>query len=137
MTISPSSQRLHPVKFPTMGSVDHVGADANDAASSRKITDHIINTAEQHAIAGLPPHPIVAHRASGAHIWDKEGNKYIDLIAGYSSVNQGHCHPKIVKAMMDQCQKVMLPGYCVYNDQYPLLCKKICDVGSPHCSPRE
>lgn len=119
-----------------MGALDKSDGLTEGSISAGYLTDQIIDTAEQYAIAGLPPHPIVADRASGAHIWDKEGNKYIDLIAGYSSVNQGHCHPKIVKAMMDQCQKVMLPGYCVYNDQYPLLCKKLCEVNSNlprHC----
>lgn len=110
-----------------MGSVEQ--GHPQNAAFTRDLTNDIIDTANQYAIAGLPPHPIVADRASGAHIWDKEGNKYIDLIAGYSSINQGHCHPKIVEAMVEQCQIVMLPGYCVYNDQYPLLCKKMCDVG--------
>lgn len=112
-----------------MGSVGDATAHANGVTSTKNATGQIIDTAEQYAIAGLPPHPIVADRASGAHIWDKEGNRYVDLIAGYSSVNQGHSHPRIVKAMMDQCQKVMLPGYCVYNDQYPTLCKKLCEVG--------
>lgn len=112
-----------------MGSIEQEDVSIKNAAPMRRLTEDLINTGEQYGIAGLPPHPIVADHASGAYIWDKEGNKYIDLIAGYSSVNQGHCHPKIVKAMMDQCQKVMLPGYCVYNDKYPLLCKKMCDVG--------
>lgn len=111
-----------------MGSFGNTTDHADGVKSNKDATGQIIDTAERYAIAGLPPHPVVADRASGAHIWDKEGNKYIDLIAGYSSVNQGHSHPKIIQAMTDQCQKVMLPGYCVYNDQYPLLCKKLCEV---------
>jgi ornithine--oxo-acid transaminase len=100
--------------------------DSVAAHSSNKLIEH----ADRYCIAGLPPHPVVASKALGSHIWDLEGNKYIDLLAAYSSVNQGHSHPRIVAAMMEQCQKTMLPGYCVYNDQYPLLSKKMCEVRS-------
>ena len=102
-------------------------------AAKRLSTDEVIEYAQKYCIAGLPPHPVVASKASGSYIWDLDGNKYIDLIAAYSSANQGHTHPRIVAAMMEQCQKTMLPGYCVYNDQYPLLCKKMCEVCSRCC----
>jgi ornithine--oxo-acid transaminase len=103
---------------------------ANGGGGAGQSTDEMIEYGDRHCIAGLPPHPVVASKASGSHIWDLDGNKYIDLLAAYSSVNQGHSHPRIVAAMMDQCQKAMLPGYCVYNDQYPLLSKTMCEVRS-------
>jgi ornithine--oxo-acid transaminase len=108
----------------------------NGNAAKGYSTDEVIKYAQKHCIAGLPPHPVVASKASGSYIWDLEGRKYIDLISAYSSSNQGHSHPRIVAAMMDQCQKTMLPGYCVYNDQYPLLCKKICEVRSARCKSK-
>ena len=104
----------------------------NGDTAKQYSTEEIISYADQYCIAGLPPHPVVVSKAAGSYIWDLDGNKYIDLISAYSSANQGHSHPHIVAAMMEQCQKTMLPGYCVYNDQYPLLCKKMCEVRSRH-----
>ena len=101
---------------------------ANEDGAVANSSDGLIEYGNRYCMAGLPPHPVVASKASGSYIWDVEGNKYIDLLAAYSSVNQGHSHPRIVGAMMEQCQKTMLPGYCVYNDQYPLLSKKMCEV---------
>lgn len=106
----------------------HESESANGDTKGAYSTEKLIEWGNRYCIAGLPPHPIVASKASGAYIWDLEGNKYIDLIAAYSSANQGHGHPRIVAVMMEQCQKAMLPGYCVYNDQYPILARKMCEV---------
>jgi len=62
------------------------------------------------------PLPIVFSRAQGAYVWDPEGNKYMDFLCAYSAVNQGHCHPKIVKALCDQAQKLTLSSRAFYND---------------------
>jgi len=62
------------------------------------------------------PLPMVFSRAQGAYVWDPEGNKYMDFLCAYSAVNQGHCHPKIVKALCDQAQKLTLSSRAFYND---------------------
>jgi ornithine--oxo-acid transaminase len=63
-------------------------------------------------------HPlgVVISRAKGPFMWDVEGKKYFDFLSAYSAVNQGHCHPKIIGAMIDQCQKVTLTSRAFYND---------------------
>lgn len=62
------------------------------------------------------PIPVVLERGEGIYVWDVEGKKYFDFLSAYSAVNQGHCHPKIVKAMTDQAQKLALTSRAFYND---------------------
>ena len=54
------------------------------------------------------PLPVVLERGEGVHVWDTDGKKYFDFLSAYSAVNQGHCHPKIIGAMMEQAQKLTL-----------------------------
>lgn len=63
------------------------------------------------------PLPVVLERGEGVYVWDVDGKKYYDFLSAYSAVNQGHCHPKIVKAMVDQAQKLTLTSRAFYNDQ--------------------
>jgi ornithine--oxo-acid transaminase len=67
------------------------------------------------------PLDVVIERARGAWVYDSEGRKYLDFLAAYSAVNQGHCHPAIHKAMCDQAEKVTLTSRAFRNDQLPLL----------------
>ena len=62
------------------------------------------------------PLPVVFAKAKGAKVWDVEGKEYYDFLSAYSAVNQGHCHPKIVKALTDQAQKLTLSSRAFYND---------------------
>ena len=71
------------------------------------------------------PLDVVIERASGAWVYDVEGRRYLDLLAAYSAVNQGHCHPAILKAMVEQAQKVTLTSRAFRNDQLPLLLKEL------------
>jgi len=61
------------------------------------------------------PLPVVLDRGQGPYVWDVEGKRYYDFLSAYSAVNQGHCHPKIVKAMTDQAQKITLTSRAFYN----------------------
>ena len=54
------------------------------------------------------PLPVVLERGEGVFVWDVEGKRFFDFLAAYSAVNQGHCHPKIVKALTDQASKLAL-----------------------------
>lgn len=63
------------------------------------------------------PLPVVLQRGDGVFVWDVEGNKYYDFLSAYSSVNQGHCHPKIVNAMIEQAQTLTLTSRAFYNDK--------------------
>src|SRR5665648_593440 len=62
------------------------------------------------------PIPVVLEHGEGIYVWDVDGKKYFDFLSAYSAVNQGHCHPKIVKAMTDQAKKLALTSRAFYND---------------------
>ncbi|MFM6934425.1 MAG: ornithine--oxo-acid transaminase [Flavobacteriales bacterium] len=62
------------------------------------------------------PLPVVLSRGEGVYVWDVDGNKYVDFLSAYSAVNQGHCHPKITKALIDQAQTLALTSRAFYND---------------------
>jgi ornithine--oxo-acid transaminase len=74
------------------------------------------------------PLDVVIERAQGVWLWDVDGNKYLDCLAAYSAVNQGHCHPRIVGALKKQAEKVTLTSRAFRNDQLPLLCKELCEL---------
>ena len=63
------------------------------------------------------PLPVVLSRGEGVYVWDVEGKKYYDFLSAYSAVNQGHCHPKIVGAMVEQAQTLTLTSRAFYNDK--------------------
>ena len=62
------------------------------------------------------PLPVVLHKGKGIYVWDVEGKKYFDFLSSYSAVNQGHCHPRIVKALKDQANVLCLTSRAFYND---------------------
>ena len=62
------------------------------------------------------PLPVVLNRGEGVYVWDVEGKKYYDFLSAYSAVNQGHCHPKIVQALVEQAQSLTLTSRAFYND---------------------
>ena len=63
------------------------------------------------------PLPVVLEKGEGVFVWDVDGKKYFDFLSSYSAVNQGHCHPKIIGAMVEQAQKLTLTSRAFYNDQ--------------------
>ncbi len=70
----------------------------------------------QYGAHNYHPIPVVLERGEGIFVWDVEGKKYFDFLSAYSAVNQGHCHPKIVKTLTDQAQKLALTSRAFYND---------------------
>jgi ornithine--oxo-acid transaminase len=82
------------------------------------------------------PLDIVIRKAEGVWVEDVEGNRYIDFLAAYSAVNQGHCHPRILKALTRQARKVTLTSRAFRNDQLPHFCKEITELtGFPKVLP--
>ena len=71
---------------------------------------------------------MVIERAQGCWVYDVDGNKYLDCLAAYSAVNQGHCHPKILEAMIAQAHRVTLTSRAFRNDELPLLYKELHDL---------
>jgi len=76
-----------------------------------------IQLEEKHGAHNYHPLPVVLSKGEGVYVWDVEGKKYYDFLSAYSAVNQGHCHPKIVGAMMEQAQTLTLTSRAFYNDQ--------------------
>ncbi|HZY44676.1 MAG TPA: ornithine--oxo-acid transaminase [Anaerolineae bacterium] len=83
---------------------------------------------EQYGAHNYHPLDVVIEKAEGAWVYDVEGKKYLDFLSAYSAVNQGHNHPRIVKAMIDQLGKVALTSRAFRNDQLPLLAKELCEL---------
>jgi ornithine--oxo-acid transaminase len=80
---------------------------------------------EKYGAHNYHPLDVVIERAEGVWVYDVEGKKYLDCLASYSAVNQGHCHPKILATMLEQAKKVTLTSRAFRNDQLPLLYKEL------------
>ncbi|MFO7734562.1 MAG: ornithine--oxo-acid transaminase [Candidatus Aminicenantes bacterium] len=74
------------------------------------------------------PLDVVATKAQGIWMYDVEGRKFLDFLSAYSAVNQGHRHPRIVKALIEQARRLTLTSRAFRNDQWPLLAKELCDL---------
>jgi ornithine--oxo-acid transaminase len=74
------------------------------------------------------PLDVVIAKGKGVWVWDVEGKKYLDFLSAYSAVNQGHCHPRLLKALKRQAKKLTLTSRAFRNDQWPLLAKELCDL---------
>ena len=85
----------------------------------------LIAMEEEYGAHNYHPLDVVIERAQGAWVTDVNGRRYLDFLAAYSAVNQGHCHPKILAAMVEQAQKVTLTSRAFRNDQLPLLLKEL------------
>src|SRR5215218_8672362 len=71
---------------------------------------------EKYSAHNYHPLPVVLTRGEGVFVWDVEGKRYYDFLSGYSAVNQGHCHPKIIGALIEQAQKLTLTSRAFYSD---------------------
>jgi ornithine--oxo-acid transaminase len=92
------------------------------------LASRLIALEESYGAHNYHPLDVVIERASGAWVQDVNGRRYLDFLAAYSAVNQGHCHPAIFKAMSEQAQKVTLTSRAFRNDQLPLLYKELHDL---------
>jgi ornithine--oxo-acid transaminase len=80
-------------------------------------TGYYIGLEEKFGAHNYHPIPVVLHKGEGVHVWDVDGKRYFDFLSGYSAVNQGHCHPRIVAAMIEQSQRLSLTSRAFHNDQ--------------------
>lgn len=79
-------------------------------------TQDFIDREARYGAHNYHPLPVVLNRGEGIYVWDIEGRRYFDFLSAYSAVNQGHCHPKIIQAMIDQAQKLTLTSRAFYNN---------------------
>ena len=87
-----------------------------------------VDLESQYGVHNYHPLDIVVERAEGVWVYDVEGKRYLDCLAAYSAVNQGHCHPRILRTLEEQARKVTLTSRAFRNAQLPLLCKELHDL---------
>jgi ornithine--oxo-acid transaminase len=93
---------------------------------------YFIELETQYGAHNYNPLDVVITRGSGVWVWDVEGNKYLDCLSAYSAVNQGHCHPKILAAMVDQAKRLTLTSRAFRNDQLGLFYEELCELTHSH-----
>jgi len=101
---------------------------AAERGSAGGLDTRLIAMEEEYGAHNYHPLNVVIERAHGAWVTDVNGRRYLDFLAAYSAVNQGHCHPAILAAMVEQAQKVTLTSRAFRNDQLPLLLKDLHDL---------
>ncbi|KAI0024965.1 ornithine aminotransferase [Xylariomycetidae sp. FL0641] len=97
-------------------------AESRYHASSTKSA---IDAEHKFAAHNYHPLPVVFSRAQGVDVWDPEGKHYIDFLSAYSAVNQGHCHPELVKALSEQAGRLTLSSRAFHNDVFPKWAEKV------------
>ena len=88
----------------------------------------LLELEKKYGAENYAPLPVVLSRGLGAKVWDVDGHEYLDFLSAYSAVNQGHCHPKIIKALKDQADRLTLTSRAFYNDQLGTYEKWLCGL---------
>ena len=88
-------------------------------------TQHLIDLEDKFSAHNYHPLDVVIERARGVWVYDVEGRRYLDCLAAYSAVNQGHCHPRILAALQEQAGKITLSSRAFRNEQFPLFCEEL------------
>ncbi len=89
----------------------------NNTIHASIASQHFIELEDKYGAHNYHPLPVVLKRGKGVHVWDVDDKQYFDFLSGYSAVNQGHCHPKIIAALTEQAQTLTLTSRAFYNDQ--------------------
>jgi ornithine--oxo-acid transaminase len=84
--------------------------------TNKSKAEELIALEDKYGAHNYHPLPVVLSRGEGVYVWDVDGKKYYDFLSAYSAVNQGHCHPKIIDAMINQAKKLTLTSRAFYND---------------------
>jgi ornithine--oxo-acid transaminase len=98
----------------------------NDIALHRSLTLDLIALEARYGAKNYKPLDVVLTRGEGVHVWDVEGRRYLDCLSAYSAVNQGHCHPKILEAMVNQASRLTLTSRAFRNDQLAPFYEELC-----------
>lgn len=93
-----------------------------------RTSQEAIDLEERYGAHNYHPLPVVLSKGEGVFLWDVEGKRYYDFLSAYSAVNQGHCHPRIIRALIDQAQELTLTSRAFYNDKLGLAEKFVCDT---------
>ena len=95
-------------------------------------TQSFIDLENEFGAHNYEPLDIVLARGQGVWVWDVDGNKYLDMLASYSALNQGHCHPRILTALIEQAKKLTLVSRAFRSDQLGPFYKEICEMTHSH-----
>ena len=93
-----------------------------------RTTKDFLQEVDQYSAHNYHPLPVVLVKGEGCWVWDIEGNKYLDMLAAYSAVNQGHRHPKIIAALTEQANKLTLTSRAFHNDQMGPFLRQLCEM---------
>jgi ornithine--oxo-acid transaminase len=104
----------------------------NDIALSRSLSADLIALEGLYGAKNYKPLDVVLTRGQGVYVWDVDGNRYLDCLSAYSAVNQGHCHPKILKAMVEQASRLTLTSRAFRNDQLAPFYEELCALTGTH-----
>lgn len=96
--------------------------------TTTNIAQNLIEIEDRWGAHNYHPLDVVIERASGAWVYDTAGKRYLDCLSGYSAINQGHCHPRILEALMEQAKRVTLTSRAFRNDQLPLFCQEVAEL---------
>src|SRR5579863_9209471 len=92
---------------------------------ARASAEELIQTEDRWGAHNYRPLDVVVERASGVWVYAVDGRRYLDCLSAYSALNQGHCHPKIMQALVEQASRVTLTSRAFRNDQLPLFCEEL------------
>jgi ornithine--oxo-acid transaminase len=91
-------------------------------------SNEAISLEERYGAHNYHPLPVVLSKGEGVFLWDVEGKRYYDFLSAYSAVNQGHCHPRIIRALTEQAKELTLTSRAFYNDKLGIAEKYVCDT---------
>jgi len=87
-----------------------------------------IGLEEKYGAHNYHPLEVVLNKGEGVFLWDVEGKRYYDFLSAYSAVNQGHCHPRIINALIEQAKELTLTSRAFYNDKLGVAEKYVCEI---------
>ncbi|KAL0566212.1 ornithine aminotransferase [Marasmius crinis-equi] len=119
--MSPSALALNP----TSTTNGHRTVNKSNVSQGTASSEQLIQMEADYGAHNYHPLPIVFDRAKGAKVWDPEGREYIDMLAAYSAVNQGHSHPRIIDTLVKQAPRLALSSRAFHNSVFPVFAKQI------------
>jgi len=124
---SPGSRRLlQAVARRSIANRGSAAAELSEAGVSHRAAECIL-LEEEYGAHNYHPLPVVLSKGKGTRVWDVDGKEYFDFLSAYSAVNQGHCHPKIIQALIDQAQELTLTSRAFHNDKLGEYCQFLTD----------
>jgi ornithine--oxo-acid transaminase len=123
-----AAERVRQACGPAFAPRSSVPMVSNCPESPMSITDMHLQDAERYSAHNYHPLPVVLSRGEGVYVWDVEGRRYLDMLSAYSALNQGHRHPRIIEALVEQAGRMTLSSRAFHNDVMGPFLKKLCEL---------